>query len=248
MKSKLFFILFLLTLQITYSQNGSLAEFKLYSTKGMTGSMKASFSDHGSLMEFNMTVPQIPGGIKTKTLMLKDKPGIIYSINDQNKSYSETTISESSKQDTKTYTVKKIGEETLNGYKCIHAIVTEGAETHEVWNTKDIPDYAKYAEAMKSNKQVSSQSREDALRAAGCDGVPVKTIHKGNARQGDITIELVKLEKKTFQQSDFEIPAGYTKGASGAGISGVKTQQEIMAMTPEERAKYLEELKKQYGK
>jgi len=174
---------------------------------------------------------------------------MIYTINDQNKTYSESSPIDPANQDTKTYVVKKLGEEIINGYTCVHAIITEGNETHEVWNTKDIPDFSKYEEAFKSNKRIGSQKREQALKEAGCDGFPVKTLHKGNGREGDVTIELVKIEKKAFTRAPFEIPAGYVKTAGGSSLGGgeMKSQQDLMNMTPEERAKYMEEMKKKYG-
>ena len=249
MKTKILLIIASLYSFILNSQNGAYVEFKITSGKGYNGTAKVNVSEFGSVSEFNMVIPQMPGGgVKNKSLTQKDKPGIIYTINDQNKTYSETSPTDPTNQDLKTYTVKKIGEETLNGYKCVHALVTEGNETHEVWNTKDITDFSKYSEAFKSNKRMGSQKREQALKDAGCDGLPVKTFHKGNAQEGDMTMELVKLEKKNFNKSDFEIPAGYTKGPSSSVMSGVKTQQELMNMSPEERAKYIEELKKQHGK
>ncbi len=140
-----------------------------------------------------------------------------------------------------------MGEETVNGYKCIHALITEGTETSEAWNTKDISEFAKYPEAYKTNKRISSAKRDQALKTAGCDRLPVKSVHKGNTREGDMTMVLLKIEKKTFSKNDFDLPAGYTKTSSGGAVSGMKSQQEIMNMSPEERAKYMEELKKQNG-
>ena len=251
MKTQIAILISLFCASILNSQNGASIEFKITSSKGYTGSVKVNFSDFGSESEFSMLIPQMPGGgIKNKSLMMKEKPGTIFMINDQNKTYSENLPTDPSNQDSKTYLVKKIGEETVSGYKCVHAIITEGNETHEVWNTKDIPDFAKYSEAFKTNRRIGSQKREQALKDAGCDGLPVKTLHKGNAQEGDMTMELVKLEKKTFTKSDFEVPTGYTKTGAGSSAlsSEMKTQQEIMNMTPEERAKYIEEMKKKYGK
>lgn len=240
-----------LTLSLS-SQNGTHVEYKMSSTKGMNGTMKMNYSEYGSATEFNMVVPQMPGGgMVIKSLMQKSNPDIIYTINEQNKTYTERIKGEAKEtEDNRTYEVKKLGEEKVNGYKCVHALVTEGKETHEVWNTKDIADYDKYAEAMASNKKMASSKREKALKDAGCEGMPVKFIHKGNEREGDVTTELVKLEKKSFSKSDFELPAGYTKseGGSATGAPGVKSQSEIMNMSPEERAKYIEEMKKKYGK
>lgn len=234
------------------AQNGSHVQFKMTSSKGANGTMNTYYSEYGSITEFNMIVPQMPGGgFSNKVLIKKSDPDVTYVINEKDKTYSERKKTESTpKEDTRSYTVKKLGEETVNGYKCIHALVTSEKESYEVWNSKSIPDYDKYAEALKSNERMSNSKREKALKDAGCDGFMVKMVHKGNEREGDMTTELVKIEKKNFSKSDFEIPAGYTKTeASSAGpAAGMKSQQEIMNMSPEERAKYVEEMKKKYGK
>jgi hypothetical protein len=235
---------------ILSSQNGAKIEYKLFSTSGAKGAMKLNYSEYGSVSEFNMTMPQMPGsGMTTKSLSQTSKPGFIYMINDQNKTYSEIKQADMVKEDTKTYTVKKLGDETVNGYKCSHALITEGKETHEVWNTKDIADFDKIVASFKTNNRFGSQKREKALKDAGCEGMLVKMISKGNAREGDMTMELVKMKKKAFTKSDFEIPSGYAKGgmADGMTMPGMKSQAEIMKMTPEEREKYVEELKKQYA-
>lgn len=250
MKKILFAALAVFAGGLSLAQNGAHMEYKLTSTKGATGTIKVNYSEYGSVSEMNMVIPQMPGGgMDMKHLIQKANPDVIYSINDKDKTYSERKVKENSNDDNKTYTVKKLGEEKINGYKCVHAMVTEGNESHEVWNTKDIADYDKYSSAFQANKKMSSHKQEQALKDAGCDGIPVKSIHKGNEREGDMTMELVKFEKKSYSKADFEIPSGYTKGGAPAGSpAGVKSQQEIMNMTPEERAKYIEEMKKKYGK
>ena len=248
MKTTLSLFLSFFIATFVYSHSGALIEYKITTSAGYNGTIKISTSDYGSISEFNMVIPQMPGGgMMIKSLMQKNNP-LIYTINDKSKSYSEVSPTDPSNNDTKTYTVKKLGEENVNGYKCIHALITEGAETSEVWNTKDIAEFNKYAEAYKTNKRIGSAKRDQAFKAAGCDGLPVKSIHKGNAREGDMTMELVKIEKKTFSKSDFDLPAGYTKTSGAGAVSGMKSQQEIMNMSPEERAKYMDELKKQYGR
>jgi hypothetical protein len=200
---------------ILSAQNGAYAEYKVTSSKGPTGTVKLRFSEFGSASEYNMIVPEMGGGFTSKNLIKKSNPGVVYVINNKLRAYSENKITETVTDDPKTYVVKKLGEEKVNGYKCIHALVTEGTETHEVWNTKDIADYEKYSEAFKYNKKANSQKREQALKEAGCDGLPVKTIHKGDEKNGELTMELVKTEKKTFTATDFELPPGYSKVAGG---------------------------------
>ncbi|HXA02850.1 MAG TPA: DUF4412 domain-containing protein [Cytophagaceae bacterium] len=233
------------------AQNGAYIEYKIGSSKGAKGTAKLNFSEFGSISEFNIILPQMPGeGMVNKSLSQKSNPDVVYNINDKNKTYSETKKATTSSDDSKNYVVTRKGEEILNGYKCVHAIITDGIESYEVWNTKDIPDYNKYSEMFKNNKRLGSAKKEQALKAAGCDGLPVKTIHKGNEKEGEMTMELVKVEKKNFTKSDFEIPVGYTKSesVSPTGRPQIKSQEEIMKMTPGERAKYIEEMKKQYGK
>ncbi|MEO6303992.1 MAG: DUF4412 domain-containing protein [Bacteroidia bacterium] len=245
----------LLISTLSFAQSSALIEFKMTSTKGLTGTITNKHSEYGSKVSMNMVVPQMPGGgIQMTTLIKKDNPDVTYTLNETNKTYTERKKAEAKETtDNNTYTVKKIGEEKVNGYKCIHALVSTGKETYDVWNTKDFADYAQYNEAMNSNEKMGSNKRQQALKDAGCDGFPVKTVHKGNEREGEMTMELVKMEKKNFSKSEFEIPADYKKSegnnsSSTSPAAGMKTQEEIMKMTPEERAKYIEEMKKKYGK
>lgn len=241
-----------------FSQNGATAEFKFSSTngQGMSGSMKASFSEFGHKMEMNMANPHIPGGISMTTLGNKKNPDVYYNLNEKTKTYSEIKRQEPSQNkntldNDRKYTVKKIGEETVNGYKCVHFTVTSDKEVSEMWTTKAIAEYMKYKETEKMNKRAYSFNRNKAIEDAGCDGFPVKTIRKsaGGDKEGDVTMELVKFEKRSFSESDFSVPVGYTKSESVTpGMGPQINSQEIMKMTPEERAKYIEEMKKKYGK
>ncbi|MGZ3866432.1 MAG: DUF4412 domain-containing protein [Bacteroidia bacterium] len=240
------------------AQSGTHAQFKMTSARGMNGTMDLNYSETGHLSVMKSTSPQLPGGeMIIKSLYKKSTPDVTYMIDDKSKTYREQKKSATHKNhEEKEVTVKKVGEETVNGYKCVHAVVTEElGGTTDTWNTKDIPDYAKYEEALTDNRQMHSSKRMKALKDAGCEGFPVKMTRKGKNDADGFTMELVKFEKKSFSASDFEIPAGYTKteapaggGYPGAAGMGVKSQEEIMKMTPEERQKYIEEMKKKYGK
>lgn len=255
MKNLFFTSALALTVLFISAQNGASMEFKFTSSKGTGGTMTVKHSEYGSKSEVSMKSAKAPsGGMTMSSLIKKDSPEFIYMINDANKTYSEMKKggANGNQEDTHTYTVKKIGNETINGYKCIHSTITnEKNEVTEMWTSKDILDYNKYSEVFKSDKKFGSSKQEQAIKAAGCEGFPVKTMHKAKDNEGDVTMELVKFEKKSYSKSDFEIPAGYTKSGGPAGmpaIQGMKTQDEIMKMTPEERTKYIEEMKKMYGK
>lgn len=251
MKKIKFAFCIIFSVLIANAQNGASMNFKYSSSKGITGNMIINTSDYGAKTVIKMGSAKGGNMMNMTSLLLKEKPDVIYVLNEASKSYSEMKKgTAATAEDKSTYSVKKLGNETINGYKCVHALVTESNGTTEVWNTKDITEYNKYAEAISTNKEMASSKRDKALKDAGCEGFPVKMIRKSNKEDGDVTMELVNLEKKTFSKSDFEIPAGYTKSASPAMPSGMpqmKTQQEIMNMTPAEREKYVEEMKKMYG-
>ncbi len=63
-----------------------------------------------------------------------------------------------------------------------------------------------------------------ALKEAGADGMPLKSIAT-TADGTKVTMEVVKVNKKSLPASTFEIPAGYTKSEGGlmgmmGGMSG----------------------------
>ncbi len=251
MKKISLLIIAIITAITLTAQNGAHIQFKITSAKGMNGTMDMKFSEFGTVTEMKMLAPQLPGGeMKSKSLSKKSNPDVFYVIDDVNKTYREQKKSAARPvKDEKEITVKKLGEETVNGYKCVHALITEGTTTSEVWNTKDFADYEKYNAAFDENKSNVGGKRQKALKAAGCEGFSVKMIRKGNDKDPGMTMELVKFEKKTFTAADFELPTGYTKTENSAGAyPGAPGSKGVGSMTAEERAKYIEEMKKKYGK
>lgn len=227
-----------------FAQESGYVEMKMSSTMGATGNIRAYFSPHGQRNEFDMNSPQMPGGMHYVAIFKKENLNTMIRLNDADKTYTETDMS-NKQNDNNTYTVKKIGEETVGGYKCVHSQVTDSrAENSDVWTSKEVPYYEQYSKMSQSNPRMgSSSSRDKAMKDAGVDGFPVKTISK--SRDGEFTIELVKMEKKDFPAAMFEIPAGYTK-SQGSTMTPVDMQR----MTPEERTKYIQEMmqKKPGGK
>ena len=85
---KIFLILFVLNITYLNSQNGAYIEYKITGAQGSGGSVKINFSEFGSVSVFNMSVPQMPGGgFSMKHLNQKSNPGIIYMINEKDKTY-----------------------------------------------------------------------------------------------------------------------------------------------------------------
>ena len=111
--------------------------------------------------------------------------------------------------------VTKIGEETINGYHCIHAklVATVGSgmfkssSTMQVWTSTAVPGYATMRKMMLQNVTPSMMK---ALDDAGCGGFIVQ-MTSGEGKSYSMTMSLTKAEKQTFPSSLFRIPSGYTK-------------------------------------
>jgi hypothetical protein len=116
------------------------------------------------------------------------------------------------RSDGMTYQVTKVGNETVNGYNCIHSKLTitlPGSKTtipQDIWTTTDVPGYSAL-QNMLSSQHVTPQMMK-ALEQAGCNGFFVKMSMHTTAYSLDMV--LIKATRKTFPASDFEIPAGFT--------------------------------------
>ena len=200
------------------------------------------------------------GGIGMKMVMLQktDTPNTLYHITDATKSYTEVDLTKApanaaQQPASDKYTVNKFGQEDILGYKTQHVMVTKkdpgpaSALTTEMWTANDLMDYATFSKMQsRQGKGGDEEAMLKALKAAGADGLPLKSI--STTPDGTkVTMEVVKVDKKTLPASMFEIPAGYTKSAGGmtdmrGGASGPqadeakqKLDEAMKNMTPEQR-------------
>ncbi len=235
------------------AQSGYMEMKMTYDKGGAGGTFKVYYSPAGSRVETEMKLDKMPNPVQMFSIIKKSNPNIVIQVNETGKTYSEMDISKNknsaSKNET-TYTVKKVGNEKLNGYNCVHVIVTSSkGDVEDMWSSKDIADFEIYHQANKNNPRYgSSEEKLKALRDAGAEGFPVKIVWV--KKDSKITMELVKIEKKDIPSSMFEVPAGYKKQETAVNPFGadMKSAEEIQKMTPEERTKYIEELKKKFGK
>ena len=246
------FALFLATIAAA-AQNGAIIEFKITSTQGASGNVKGYYSAGNSRVEMQMNIPQMPAAGFSRTSIVKsDKPLTVYALNEKNKTYTTTEVKQDPTTSTNTNesSVKIVGKEKVGIYNCIHAIVaatrTTGTQSNEFWTTTEITDYEKFAKNAGENKFMGTGSEYAALVKAGAAGFIVKSLTK-DPRGGEFTMELVKIEKKEIAASTFQIPTDYKLSATPASPVGGIDINKLQSMTPEERAKYIEEMKKQYG-
>jgi hypothetical protein len=239
-----------------------------------TGKMTAAVAKAGARCEMNMQMGAM--GLKMVVLQKTDKPNLLYHLDDANKTYQEIDLTEMQKMagqqqpDGRKYTVEKLGQETILGYKTQHVLVKQQnpgnrpGMTTEMWTAKDLLDYATFSRwQARQGKGGGEEAMAKALKDAGADGLPLKSI--ATTPEGTkVTMEVVKVDKKSLPASTFEIPAGYTKSEGGmmgmmGGLSGPQgdearkqmenaqqqMQEALKNMTPEQR-EAIEKMMKQH--
>jgi hypothetical protein len=203
-----------------------------------------------------------PTRIKMTMLAKASERDKIYMINDENKTYSIWDSSayreESKKSPKETYTVKKLGRDTVAGLSCQNALLTssKGAEI-EACVSSELGASTEWLSAM-NRRDGGAGSWLEALKANGLEGFPVRwTTRAQGSRDAATTMELTRVEKKSLPASLFQIPAGYKQ--TDTAIGGLSPEQEkamrdarsqmdeaMKNMSPEER-KAVEDAMKRYG-
>jgi hypothetical protein len=173
-------------------------------------------------------------GMKMQLLGHVNQPKYTVVLYPESKSYKLNIIDSALQHaDKMTYTVTKIGAETVAGYSCVHAklsIVTADRKTtvvEDIWTSTAVPGYAEMKQLTVQTKNISAKML-GALDQAGCGGYPVKMTMQptgGAAGSKDLSISmdmvLITAAKRTFPASEFEIPAGYTPATSQSMMQNV---------------------------
>ena len=206
---------------------------------GGGGTMSVAVAKSGTRCDMNMQMGAM--GMKMVMLQKTDTPNTLYRLNDANKTYTEVDLAKTREMagqqpNSDKYTVEKLGQETILGYKTQHVLVKEknpapgNAMTTEMWTAKDLLDYATFSKIqVRQSKGAGQEALVKALKDAGADGLPLKSVAT-TADGAKVTMEVVKVDKKSLPASMFEIPADYTKSAGGmmdmmGGMSGPQADE-----------------------
>jgi hypothetical protein len=160
----------------------------------------------------------IPGASTNKmiTIAHAGQPKYSVSLYTESKTYSLNVIDTSLiNSNMENYQVTKIGNETVQGYNCIHSKIVstmgrgmfKSSSTSDIWTSTDVPGYALYKKMMTAQNVTPKMMR--ALQQAGADGMFVKMQVQG--KEYSMTMLLISAEQKTFPASLFMIPAGYSQ-------------------------------------
>ena len=195
------------------------------SAPGTSGTITVSVAKAGTRSEANLQMGLT--AMKTVTLLKADATNALYRLNDTDKTYMEIDLSptrETAGQPPASdkYAVTKLGQETILGYPSQHVMVQEKnagpgkAKMIDLWSAKDLLDFATFSKLqVRRGKADFDQALAKALTDAGADGLPLRFV--STTPQGaKVTIEVVKVDKRSLPASTFEIPAGYTKSVSSA--------------------------------
>ena len=223
-------------------------EYKV--TAGPMSGTSSTYSSNGdSRTEMTMTGTNMPMPMNSVSLMLQSTPGKVFVLNEKDKTYNEVDASRSGEGNSdEEYEITVLGNEKIGSYNCVHVKVVyqKSHTTSNMWISKDVRGYNNYTTVK--NKYMGGTKFFDALKAKGADGFVVRMV-MATGRGGDMQMDLVKAEKKDVPNSLFSYE-GYTKSAGPAGRPGGMERpdvEKLKNMTPEERKKYIEEMRSKYA-
>lgn len=232
---------------------GAYVEYKITSDNNMNGTMKMLYNNGNSRVEMEMVMPASMGGapINMTSLILKDEPKRVYMLNEEKKTYTTFDMKGTgSYDDADNYEITVVGKEKVNNYNATHIIVKEKDRDRqqELWVSTEVPGYGMYT---KIQNKYTHAGMYKAMEAKGVKGYAVRVKAKDENNRFSLTMDLIKAETKAQPDNLFTL-AGYTKAEGTASSPGGAARQEMMErlknMTPEERQKFIEEMRKQNTK
>ncbi len=174
-------------------------------------------------------------------LYMIDDPGKTYSVMDLKKMREMGESQRKDAKDRETYTVQKLGRDTVAGLSCEKALLTSSTGSEiEVCMTRDIEATSQWISAM-SRRQHDSISWMGALKDHAIEGFPIRlSVRSRGSKSGGMTFELSRFEKKSIPGSLFEVPAGYK--LTDSALEGMG--KALGKLTPEQRRELEEAMKK----
>ena len=212
-------------------------------------SMKMYLSSTGVRMEASgLGQKSTPGGAGFALTMVwqASDPNNFYLLNPANKTYLKHDISkaQAAAGAAEGPKVEKLGPATFLGHTVQRARVTFAqGRAQELWVDTSL-HFPASALALFGQERGAQNSPWKALEKAGINGIPLKDMDA----DGKSGWEATSVEKKSLSASLFQIPAGYTEAKSALDMLPAEQQAQLKAkmnaMTPEQRAKLEEAMKK----
>jgi len=191
----------------------------------------------------------------------RGEPDKLYMIDDRAKTYSVMDLKklrdEARSQSKETYTVKRLGRDSVAGLACEKAAVTSSkGEVVDVCVSRELGASSDWISAMSHRGGIGSWF--GALGENGLEGFPLRwSVRRKGATEPSMVMEVARVERKSLPASLFQVPAGYKQTDSAFGgltpeqqkalkDARVQMKDALDKMTPEQRKAY-EDAMKRYG-
>ncbi len=249
------------------AQSEGVAEFKGTTEAGpgksITSAGKVYITKTASRVEWEMDTSgfrrekgapkeEMPSTYRMITIQKLSEPDRVINIDDRRKTYTITDLKplreEKPAAPQVTYTVKKLGRDSVGGVSCEKAVVTSSdGKKAEICVTQEISRSSAWLAAQ--GRRERSNALLKALHDNGLEGFPIRWLiwNRASDPRPTTSLELVRFEKKPVPASLFEIPPGYKKATSaspGMTPEQEKSMRESIEKLPPEQRKKLEEMMK----
>ncbi|HKD18991.1 MAG TPA: DUF4412 domain-containing protein [Thermoanaerobaculia bacterium] len=257
------------------AQFEGMAEMKITTNTGKGGSIPASgrvfVTKTAYRMEWEMDLSRFSRGknagasaapqhVKTVLFGKLADPDHLTMLDDAHKTYSvwdlKKTRSEGGELPKQTYTVQKLGSDTVAGFSCQKAQLTSSnGNVIDVCVSKDFAGSSDWL-AVLGRRQKEGSGWAAALRENGLAGFPLRFAMRTKAEaEPFVTMQVTKIERGPQPDALFEVPAGYKQTEFALGGLSPEQQKAVSdararmrevldKMTPEQRKAYEDAMKR----
>jgi hypothetical protein len=191
------------------------------------------------------------------TLQRFSEPNLIYTVNNERKVYSVVDLKKTNGPTKSfaddTYTVTRLGSDTIAGYTCEKVRLTSQNQTEtDLCVAKNIAGMEVWIAMMERTAQIK-RGMFTAIKRAGVEGLPIKmVVHRKEENLPIMTTEVVRVEEKSLAASLFEVPSTYKKedviSLLATPEMAEKMQNFVDKMTPVQRKRYEDMRDRMLGK
>jgi len=172
------------------------------------------FGNSAQRMDMVMNMNRIPEPLKTTVITKAGKPDEALVINHATKKYSSVNLRTAAENATlldfdSNYSLQRLGEDVVKGYRCEHISLTSKTEKLELWISSDLGDFSTFRILQSQNPRLSNTSLAKTLKNAGIEGFPAKIVQRNS--NGLYTMELTGIQPKELAGALFTVPQGYTR-------------------------------------
>jgi hypothetical protein len=199
----------------------------------MNGITKMYVSSKGDMrVEMNFINSMSPGKNADPIVIIghSDRPDESILVDDSAKTYSINHINpdELNSGEKTQSTAKKISEEKILGFNCVHAQIISTkkignffseTDTIDLWRSNDVPMQANVKDLFdkfqsRTGNFMYTPETEAQLKAMGCEGFMTKMEMRN--KNVSMTMQLTKAEHRSLSADMFQVPAGYTEDKNGS--------------------------------